>query len=121
MSGQAGATGGIVYPTTWGQSTGSEEVPFDNLISDRSFGGVIRVRSTVPLANIKNVFTVVHSVLTLAEKTAVQAFYAAYRDSNIDLLWKPDNLHYAVRFIEVPTYVILGGNYWSATTKLAEI
>lgn len=121
MSGQANATGGIVYPTGWGQSTGSEELVFDNLIVDRSFGGILRVRSTVPLTSIRKTFTVVHSVLTLTEKTDVQNFYTTYRDSNLDLLWKPDNLHYAVRFIEPPTYVILGGNYWSATTKLAEI
>jgi hypothetical protein len=60
-------------------------------------------------------------VLSLAEKTALHTFYTTYRDSNLDLLWKPDNLHYAVKFIEVPQYTIIGGNFWSATVKLAEI
>jgi hypothetical protein len=121
MAGQAAATGGITYPTAGGQSTTSDELNYDNLIVDRSVGGIVRVRSTVPLANIKKVFIVIHSVLTLTEKTALETFYKTYRDSNLDLLWKADNLHYAVRFIDIPKYTMLGGLFWKAEVKLAEI
>lgn len=121
MAGQAGATGGIVYPTAWGVASGSTEEDYDNIIVDRSFGGVIRVRSTVPLANIKKTFVVVHSILTLAQKQALESFYKTYRDSDLDLYWKPDNLHYAVRFIDVPKYSIIGGMYWKVEVRVAEI
>jgi hypothetical protein len=121
MAGQSGATGGIVYPTSYGQSSKSDETVFDNIITDRSVGGVIRRRSTVPRANIKKVFTVVHEVVSLTEKTAIQTFYETNRDSNIDLLWKPDALHYAVIFIDVPKYTMIGGLFWKAEVKFAEI
>ena len=74
MSGQTSATGGITYTTSWGQSTSSEEVVYDSLIVDRSVGGIMRVRSSVPLANIKKIFKICHNVLTLAEKNAVHTF-----------------------------------------------
>ena len=106
MSGQTSATGGITYTTSWGQSTSSQEEVFDTLIVDRSVGGIARIRSVVPLANIKKVFKINHNVLTLAEKNAIHTFYTTYRDSDIDLLWKPDTLHYAVRFSDVFGYKI---------------
>lgn len=121
MSGQANPTGGVVYPTAWGVATGSSEDFYDNVITDRSFGGIIRIRSTVPLANIKKVFNVVHSVLTLTQRNDLETFYKTYRDAELDLTWKPDTLHYAVRFIDVPKFTIIGGNFWKAEVRLAEV
>lgn len=114
-------TGGILYTTTWGQSSESEELVYDNLTVDRSFGGIVRVRSSVPLANILKTFRIVHSVLTLAEKEALHTFYTTYRDSTLDFKWKADSYYYPTRFIEPPKYTMLGGTYWKAEVSLAEI
>lgn len=121
MAGSVTPTGGVVYPTDWGVAVGSEEITYDNLTTDRSFGGVIRIRSSVPLANIKKTFKVVHSALTTTQKIALETFYKTYRDSVLDLLWTPDGLYYATKIVDVPKYTILGGSFWSAEVSMAEI
>lgn len=118
---------GQSYPTTFAQSTESTEDIYDDIIQDRTFAGIIKTRSLVPVSYIKKVFTVVHPALTLAQKQWLLDYYKINRDSIFAFQWNAEATGdseyavYNVKFISQPKFVILGGTWWKATVQLAEV
>lgn len=118
---------GQSYPTNYTQSVESSEDIYDDVIQDRTFAGIIKTRSLVPVTYIKKVFTVVHPALTLAQKQWLLDYYKTNRDSTFAFQWKAEATGddeyavYSVKFITQPKFTIIGGTWWKATVQLAEV
>lgn len=118
---------GQSYPTTYAQSVESTEEIYDDIISDRTFAGVLKTRSLVPVGNIKKIFNVVHPALTLAQKQWILDYYKSNRDSTFAFQWKAEATGdseyavYTVKFTAPPKFTILGGTWWKAVVQLAEV
>jgi len=110
----------MAYPT-YGQSIESTQEDYDDLQKDRTFAGILKTRSLVPVANIKKIFNVVHPYLTLTEKTALMSYYTTNRDATFSFTWKADNVAYNVKFTSIPKITIVGGNWWRGVVTLEEV
>lgn len=83
----------------------------------RATNGSLRVRRLYD--NDKASFEVRH-LLTPAEKTTLDTFYAAERLADVTYTWPADRSTYTVRFVAAPQYRRVG-NHWEATVRLAEV
>ena len=111
---------GYFTPAEIAQSVESTEELYDNLIVDRTTGGIIKVRSLVPVEHMGKIFNVVHPAITLEQKNLIQEFYKVNRDHVFDFIWAADGETYTVAHIGVPKVSIVGGTWWKAEVPLAE-
>jgi hypothetical protein len=109
------------YSTTYSQAVESEESIYDEIIVDRTVAGLPRTRVLIPVVNIKNVFKVVHPVLTLTQKNDVITFYKNNRDLDFYFTWKANSTQYLVRYTSVPAVTIIGGGFYKVEFTIAEV
>lgn len=109
------------YSSTYSQSVESEEMLYDEIIVDRTVAGGIKTRASIPVANVKKQFKVIHPVLTLAQKDDVITFYKNNRDQDFYFTWKANSTQYLVRYIGVPVIGIIGGGFYRVEFSIAEV
>ena len=107
------------YPSL-GQSKNSTEERISGISVDRATNGSIRARSY--FTSIKKVFSVEHSVITTAQKLALESFYDSNKNNSFDFLWVLDNTTYVCIFTEEALqFSIITNGYWDAKVSLAQV
>lgn len=108
----------MAYPA-YPQERASRETRLSGRQLDRSTNGRPRVRAFY--AAPKKEFTVVHPVLTTAEKEALEAFIAANASNAFDFRWGTDGVTYSVLLGQVePDYLQVAVGRWSVTVNLVQ-
>jgi len=88
------------YPlTTLGLRIGSDEEWIDDLVSDRSINGSVKVRALY--SGKKKKFLLVH-LLNSAQRITLETFYDTNRLLVVTLLWPPDGVTYSCLFAKAP-------------------
>lgn len=107
------------YPTL-GQSKDSTETRISGITIDRATNGLTRGRSF--FTSDKKTFTVVHSTITTAQKTTLEAFYNTNKNNSFIFLWVADGFTYTCIFAEdAIQFSIITKGYWDATVSLAQV
>lgn len=84
--------------------------------AQRATNGALRLR--VRYAADRSTFSLVH-LLSLAEKTALEAHYQANKTASFAFVWPEDRVTYTVLYGAAPVYV-RGASSWTARVKLLE-
>lgn len=104
------------YPNffTLADSTGSRE---NGAEPARATNGALRLRRL--WAADKAAFEIGH-VLTAAQRTTLEAFYATNKSLDVTYRWPADGAFYTVRFAAPPQYTARTG-YFEARVRLLEV
>jgi len=97
----------------------SDPSPIKSLEIDRAEDGTARVRSF--FAADKSQIKIDHPWLSVAQKSTLDAFYAANRLLSFDYLSPTDNITRECVFAAPPKYERKYGEFWSAEVQLEEV
>lgn len=95
----------------------SQAVPQSGITPERATNGKLVVRQLWP--DDKHDFDIGH-VLTAAQKTELDNFYATNKALAVDFRWAPTGVTYSVLFVAPPRYTPRG-RYFEARVRLSQI
>lgn len=95
----------------------STATPENGMEPERASNGALRLRRLWTAD--KRSFEIGH-VLTPAEKTTLDSFYATNRDLDVTYRWPGDGSSYTVRFVAPPRYTPRGGRF-EVRVRLMEV
>lgn len=97
---------------------GSDPKPIAMIKIDRAEDGSARGRA---VGGDKMIIPLEHPYLSSADKTTLDAYYAANRLLEFDYVSKADGNTYTCMFAKAPRYEVHPGSRWTATVELEEV
>lgn len=93
--------------------------PVSGVAVNRSESGATRARSLYAVTSYD--ITVIHDLITDAQRAAILAFYAANAGDQFGFLADEDGVIYTVIFTNAPQSIPIAPNVWRLTTSLQGI
>jgi hypothetical protein len=98
---------------------GSDPEPVNQIDIDRAEDGTARGRSFYSADRVR--ITVVHPLLTAAQKTTLAAFYSSNRLVAFTYLSPSDSVSRSMLFAKPPAYVNRPGGRFDATVEMEQV